>query len=147
MQTTIPQWAIENLHSKGLGFEVKGVHEAIWNKFEAEFCSKVFSVSELPNYMPTYIDHLLDSGWIDQVRIELQQHIQRKEPRTPMLSPIELLDRKIDNFYKSQSTQGRLVEFKVVAQCPYCKAELSLTRFDLNRGLSDCSSCQRVFQI
>ncbi len=146
MSSKIPQWALNILYSKGFQFEVAGLNSEIWKKFISEFNDQHFAERDLPNYFPAFIEKLIDNGWIDKVRTQLKAS---KAPfnKVKKSSSIDILEEKIDNFFKEQSLKGEIVEFKVIVQCPHCNNNSSISRYDLMRGIVDCGSCNEFFSV
>ncbi|BDP33548.1 hypothetical protein VV208B2_46280 (plasmid) [Vibrio vulnificus] len=101
--TELPSWANDMLICKGLGFEVQGLSECLWQEFCTEFGSIECKLSTRKDYFAHYLRQQIRSGAITRKISTLkaqqntarsqyrnsQQHYAAPRPRKSMLQEFE----------------------------------------------------------
>ena len=67
-----PNFVKNILIAKGLGFEVQGFEQLVWNDFLSHFGHKECSDNVREMHFAHYVDSMIKSGGIDRVKAELK---------------------------------------------------------------------------
>ena len=151
VETKLPQWAIDTLHAKNLGFETPPLIQKLWNAFLTEFDPNIFNENDLPHYFPQYVEHLKKTGWIKQTKSSITTQSKTKKTQQPKLSAIEVLEYKIENFLQTQTQtqtqtqQGKVIKATIIVECPSCLHHNIISRESLIQGSTLCKKCNQRF--
>jgi len=143
--TTLPKWAVDILHANGLGFEVTGLHDAIWNHYLDEFPPEQFE-GQLHIYFPYFVQERSKSGWVQALKTQIKNRNRVQQKRVKQ-SPHAVFQKKVENYFKHLAQCGDIVEFLVTVRCTHCRTISKIGRSEYDCKLFVCTNCKNHIKL